>query len=214
MRGTELCDKPFSSIQEEIDVYVEAISNLYPIGEINIIGMSGGGNVAHEIACIMEERGRVIRFVGLIDSSCPINAFSNTALSKQMILSNLSREYGVNIEPMSDYTEMSHIFWRRLVGQNMELGNVTLDVLDRIIDLVWTWVPEYISLSPRKGNFKIIYFSAEAQVLTKEQLRMRSGWSEYCCAIRYVPVQTIHVRMLYPDALKVIVPVIDDALSE
>jgi thioesterase domain-containing protein len=51
--------------------YCEVITKLQPAGDCRLLGWSSGGLLALEVARQLQERGRIIGFVGMVDSQVP-----------------------------------------------------------------------------------------------------------------------------------------------
>jgi amino acid adenylation domain-containing protein len=60
-----------ASVEETAAAYVENLLSVHPGGPFRLAGYSFGGVVAHEMACILEERGHTVEFLGLFDTHNP-----------------------------------------------------------------------------------------------------------------------------------------------
>ncbi|MCW1913954.1 amino acid adenylation domain-containing protein [Luteolibacter sp. GHJ8] len=60
-----------ASVEETAAAYVENLLSLHPGGPFRLAGYSFGGVVAHEMACILQERGYTVEFLGLFDTHNP-----------------------------------------------------------------------------------------------------------------------------------------------
>ena len=209
-RGMEFGQEPFNSLEEEITIYLDEIIKMHPEGDINIIGFSTAGNIAHEIACALEDRGRIIRFVGLLDSPFSTTAFIEEEKSKRDLLLMTAMVAGLQLEEIADYSEMARIFWKHLLQQKIPLHVKTLDLMDRLLERTVLDNKMIKKLKPRRGGFDITYFIADAEEVTSEINARRFGWRHYCRSIKYVSVQTRHIIMLFPEPSKVIAAAIDD----
>jgi thioesterase domain-containing protein len=209
-RGMEFGEQPFNSLQEEITIYLDEIIKIHPEGEIDIIGFSTAGNIAHEIACVLEDRGRSIRFVGLLDSPFVTSKFIEEEISKRDLLLITARVAGLQLEGIADYSEMARIFWKHLLQQKIPLHVKTLDLMDRLLERAVLDTKMIKQLKPRRGGFDITYFIADAEEVTSEINARRIGWRHYCRSINYISVQTRHILMLLPEPSKVIAAAIDD----
>ena len=209
-RGMEFGQEPFNSLEEEITIYLDEITKIHPEGDVNIIGFSTAGNIAHEIACALEERGRIIRFVGLLDSPFSTTEFIEEEKSKRDLLLMSAMVAGLHLEEIADYSEMARIFWKHLLQQKIPLHVKTLDLMDRLLERTVLDNKMIKKLKPRRGGFDITYFIADAEEVTSEINARRFGWRHYCRSINYVSVQTRHILMLFPEPSKVIAAAIDD----
>jgi amino acid adenylation domain-containing protein len=60
-----------ASVEETAAAYVENLLSVHPGGPFRLAGYSFGGVVAHEMACILQERGHKVEFLGLFDTHNP-----------------------------------------------------------------------------------------------------------------------------------------------
>ncbi len=60
------------SVEETAAAYVQMLLKVQPGGPYRLAGYSFGGVVAHEMACILQERGHQVEFVGLFDTHNPV----------------------------------------------------------------------------------------------------------------------------------------------
>ena len=61
-----------ASVEDTAAAYVRLLLAAHPGGPFRIAGYSYGGVVAHEMACILEEQGHRVEFVGLFDTHNPV----------------------------------------------------------------------------------------------------------------------------------------------
>ena len=61
-----------ASVEETAAAYVQTLLAIHPGGPFRLAGYSFGGVVAHEMACILEQRGHKVEFVGLFDTHNPV----------------------------------------------------------------------------------------------------------------------------------------------
>ena len=60
-----------ASVEETAAAYVRLLLAAHPGGPFRLAGYSYGGVVAHEMACILEEQGHYVEFLGLFDTHNP-----------------------------------------------------------------------------------------------------------------------------------------------
>lgn len=60
-----------ASVEETAAAYVQHLLARYPEGPYRLVGYSFGGVVAHEMACLLQESGHRVEFVGLFDTHNP-----------------------------------------------------------------------------------------------------------------------------------------------
>jgi thioesterase domain-containing protein len=68
-------------------------------------------------------------------------------------------------------------------------------------------------LNQSHGSFEAIYFSANKEEQTEKLKEMRMAWKEYCSTIIYIPVDSMHLRMLELEPSKVIAAKIDELIE-
>ncbi|WP_367871986.1 amino acid adenylation domain-containing protein [Luteolibacter sp. Populi] len=61
-----------ASVEETAAAYVRTLLAIHPGGPFRLAGYSFGGVVAHEMACILEEQGHRVDFLGLFDTHNPV----------------------------------------------------------------------------------------------------------------------------------------------
>ncbi len=61
-----------ASVEETAAAYVKLLLEARPGGPFRIAGYSFGGVVAHEMACLLEEQGHQVEFLGLFDTHNPV----------------------------------------------------------------------------------------------------------------------------------------------
>ena len=64
-------DAPPARVEDIAARYAQEIIQAYPCGPYRLCGLSFGGTVAFEIACQMRAQGRIVEFVGLLDTYGP-----------------------------------------------------------------------------------------------------------------------------------------------
>jgi acetoacetyl-CoA synthetase len=69
-------EEPHGSVEEMAATYVEVIRSRQPHGPYRIAGHSFAGLLAFEIACLLDEQGEEIAWLGLIDAELSIDAHS------------------------------------------------------------------------------------------------------------------------------------------
>jgi thioesterase domain-containing protein len=63
--------RPMRTIPEMSVIHADTIDEVYPTGPVRLLGYSWGGQVAHQTAVELAERGREVTFLGLIDTWHP-----------------------------------------------------------------------------------------------------------------------------------------------
>ncbi|MEY3739739.1 MAG: hypothetical protein RLZZ192_415, partial [Pseudomonadota bacterium] len=66
----------------------------------------------------------------------------------------------------------------------------------------------------KKANFDVLYFLASLEKADAELNERRFSWQNYCRKVNYVPIETLHNRMLDPAPSKTMAKVIDTFLEK
>ncbi|MBT4403953.1 MAG: hypothetical protein HOC85_02675 [Acidiferrobacteraceae bacterium] len=208
-RGLEGLEKPFTSFDEMIDAYVSAITELVPQGELNFIGYSAGGVIAHHLACVFSQRGRQIGTVALIDS-VPSSAISGQVVqSREALLRSMAKEYGWKGKKGVGAEDLSEMVLKYLIEQCQVPAGTPVQWVDRMINEVILSGERLSTHDVAKGNFDAVYFLAAAEKADDELTEKRLSWNHYCRSVQYVPVQTLHNRMLEAGPSKTMAKVLD-----
>lgn len=72
------------SIEVTADRYVKELLKVQPSGPVHLCGYSFGGVVAYEMACQLQEMGREIKFLGLVDTENPASEFPRRSLGERI----------------------------------------------------------------------------------------------------------------------------------
>ena len=78
----------FSSFTELAKHYCEAIIQIQPAGSYRLLGWSSGGSLALEIARQLQERGKTVSFVGMLDTWLPATVWSYGDIDELTYLHN------------------------------------------------------------------------------------------------------------------------------
>jgi thioesterase domain-containing protein/aryl carrier-like protein len=208
-RGLEGSEKPFTSFDEMIDAYVLAIMELVPQGELNFVGYSAGGVIAHHLACVFSERGRQIGGVALIDSVLPSGISDQVVQSREALLRSMAKEYGWKETKGVGTDFLLKMVLLYLIEQRQVPVGTPVQWVDRMINEIILSGERLISHDVVKGNFDAVYFLAAAEKTDDEITGKRLIWNHYCRSVQYVPIQTLHNRMLEADPSKAIAKVLD-----
>jgi amino acid adenylation domain-containing protein len=91
--GLEEGETPATSIEQAAADYIEAIRTVQPEGPYQLLGMSSGGLIAYEMARQIKERGGVISFLGLLDTTVP-GSENETIFSEEYLVRAMAGELG------------------------------------------------------------------------------------------------------------------------
>jgi thioesterase domain-containing protein/acyl carrier protein len=212
-RGLEPNEEPFSNFTEMVDAYIDAILKIQPRGRINIIGYSAGGLIAHEIACALEQIGREIGILGLIDSAPKIDQVDISQPTKDEILADIARNYGMDTSGQVSQTEMQQFALDVLIEKKLVPPETPIIWVDRMLNEMIQSSQRIFKLNQSHGNFEAVYFSANKEVQTEKLKEMRMAWKQYCSKVTYIPVESMHLRMLELEPSKVIAAKIDELIE-
>ena len=67
-RGLAPGETPHHSVEEIAKDYVEHLRRVQPSGPYTLVGYSFGGLVAFEVACLLQDAGEKVEFLGLVDT--------------------------------------------------------------------------------------------------------------------------------------------------
>ncbi|NBT97535.1 MAG: hypothetical protein EBT43_06950, partial [Methylocystaceae bacterium] len=213
-RGLEGAEQPFKTLSEMVDAYVEAISDINPEAPLNIIGYSAGCSIAHEIACMFEDQGQKVGFVGLIDGLPFMGGDNGPAKPKEEMLREMAKEYDPEIDDSVSITDLYNLALKISIEQHIVPQGTPVEWIDRMLNEMILSSRRLATHTPRKGNFNAVYFSAEVGDITPEIIEGRLAWQNYCRSVTYIPIQTTHMRMLDPEPSKVIAAAIDAHIDD
>ncbi len=83
-RGVEGVDEPDRTIERMAIRYAEAIDEYQPTGTIHMVGYSTGGLVAFETARVLEQRGRSVGFLAMLDTLYPLGKSIGDRVARQV----------------------------------------------------------------------------------------------------------------------------------
>jgi thioesterase domain-containing protein len=213
-RGLEGLEPPFTSFSEMIDAYVKAVLDLQPKGILNFIGYSAGGVIAHELACLLQELGREIGIVALVDSVPVTESIVQPIETREGLLLEIAKEYGWVQSENIETSELSEVVLNFLAHQNQIPSGTPVDWIDRMVQETLLSASRLSEHRTRKGDFDAIYFSAEGERADAELITKRLAWHHYCREVKYFPIDSTHNRMLDPNPSKKIADVVDRILPK
>ncbi len=213
-RGLEGLEKPFESFDEMIDSYVAAITEMRPDGELNFVGYSAGGVIAHQLACVFAEKGRKIGMVAMMDSVPPSEAYGTVVQTKESLLHAIAKEYGWKPHEGATQDELSRMVLQFFIEQNQVPVGTPVEWIDRMLNELILSGGRISTHRAKNANFDVLYFLASLEKADAELNERRSSWQNYCRKVNYVPIETLHNRMLDPAPSKAMAKVIDSFLEK
>jgi nonribosomal peptide synthetase DhbF len=106
-RGSSGQESLPASLAEMVNDYLDHIRKVQPEGPYHILGWSLGGNIAHAIACELQEQGEKVRLLALMDSYPMQREIGDqaieTTIDKALISELISREGDSQAQLESDF---------------------------------------------------------------------------------------------------------------
>ncbi|MBI0376492.1 non-ribosomal peptide synthetase [Streptomyces albiflaviniger] len=134
-RGFNEGEKPFTSFQEMVECYVEAIRARQPHGPYAVAGYSYGGAVAFEIAKVLEAQGERVDFVGSfnlpphikyrMDELDFVETATNLAFFLDLINKKQSLDLPAELRPLSQEEQLAHLL---RIAPSARLDELDLDL--------------------------------------------------------------------------------------
>ncbi|MEV3860557.1 amino acid adenylation domain-containing protein [Streptomyces sp. NPDC050095] len=176
------------TMEEMVDDYADQMLKTQPEGPFYLIGWSYGGTLGHAVAARLEERGRKVEFLAILDSE-PANEFK--------ILAGRSRaDYRVELE--------------EFFSQYMNTGNQEqfLDAMSRVLANNMTLMSQYES---PVFHGDVLYFNAEL----KPEGSWSHLWRPYVRgAIEVHDIHATHYDMYMPGPATEVFEVINRKLAK
>lgn len=139
LEEVSICSFSFDHKKNLLSRYVEKILQLQVTGNITLIGYSGGGNIAFEVAKLLELEGRKVEKIIMLDSWRKrryIPSISGDLVeSRTFVLDYLKKEFNDYNEIMKNHEELLFAYYHFL---NIELqdfsGSVQADIINLVCD--------------------------------------------------------------------------------
>jgi thioesterase domain-containing protein len=96
--------QPADGLGQMLDGYIAHIRRVQPAGPYNLLGWSLGGNIAHAVACALQEQGAEVTMLAILDSSPVLGHRSQVA--PQAMAERLNRENSGMLPFEAQYLEM------------------------------------------------------------------------------------------------------------
>ena len=202
-RGLEINEVPFSDLIEMIEHYSDSLSSQFPEGVLNFIGYSVGGVIAHELAVNLQNKGRKIGLLGLIDSFVPTkldNAFDHYTEESMFeeIIANSDNENILNVHISADVQHkqdrietIKEIF----VSHNMIPRDTPSLWVERMLREMVYSKKRMVGHTMMTGEFDAVYFVAN-QNKSFELEKNRLSWKNYCRNIIFEDIEATHNSMM------------------
>ncbi|MGN0124819.1 MAG: amino acid adenylation domain-containing protein, partial [Rhodococcus sp. (in: high G+C Gram-positive bacteria)] len=190
--------------------YVDELRAVQPEGPYRLFGWSLGGVIAHAMAVRLQAEGQQVDTLVMLDSFAGNGA--RTGESSDVSMSELLAGFGIDDAAAAGAEDIDD-----LVASVASLTGNTEDDTRRVVTRLVAAAQRNSELMAehRPGTYDgdIVYFTAAADDPTGT--RGASGWNAAVTgAVDNHQVPATHWQMTSPDALDVIVPVLDAVLSE
>ncbi len=155
------------TIEEMASRYIEKIYNIQPEGSYNLVGWSLGGVIVFEIARLMEETGKKLEKLIMIDAPAPktnivnriiknTNKFSLEAEKKVAKLFNADDQIEAKIKSATSVEEL----WQQIIEyyeqNNLDIENIKQSEIRKLA----IFIPEYESIEIRELVYNLNYIRA------------------------------------------------------
>jgi thioesterase domain-containing protein len=129
--GLRLPDSIDAIVWEDL----EAIRAIQPRGPYHLLGWSFGGNIAHALACRLQQLGEQVRFLGLLDSFPSLEGLDHAVPEEAETLSALAELVGLKVEGKPEETSLERII-ETARSRNHPLGELEQGQAERIFPLI------------------------------------------------------------------------------
>lgn len=222
-RGLEPGESAFSSFEEQISTYINAIIKMQPQGPYHIGGYSSGGVAAHEIVSRLEKTGSHVASLTLIDSKSPAQN-TNTPFNHYTKESNPNKpddgildiavELGIDISGQTEESIANKIVENAIRARIVPKGTPVRWAVEMAKEFrrnaLWT-----TNHSPQKINAKTYYLYAldrsDSKTTIEEDAR---EWRMLANNIELRPVEGNHNSLLNDYEGKLIAEHINEYLED
>ena len=180
------------SLQELASIYLKEILKIQPDGCYTLGGSSMGGTLAYEIASQLQEQGKTINYVFMLDSWAN---FSDEFRKKDSFVKEMQRQ-------QNEYGGM--------------LNEADIADKNNLIEAAWGLMQLLLSYKPEKLNFlPVILFKAEIlnEAHATNQPSEHNGWRKYCGEITVYNTPGDHITIMEGEGLMKICTIISKKLD-
>jgi thioesterase domain-containing protein/acyl carrier protein len=209
VQSPSLTDKDHNagSIHDLAEDYTKAIQTVQPEGPYRLLGWSLGGQIAFEIARLLEASGEVVDAVILLDSY--ISTHSEAEPEDADLAGGLLRSYGYETVPTSQHEQVellgAHMREQKWIPQTMSNDNVEA-FLKRMVEdsrLAQTHIPGLV-------NAPVTYIRAAQD----DNLDSYRRWSDFSIGeVQYLDAPFKHLQLGSDEAAELMAPLILAALN-
>ncbi|AEF42505.1 Non-ribosomal peptide synthetase [Hoyosella subflava DQS3-9A1] len=197
--------EPAQSIEELAATYIDHIRTLAPEGPYHLLGWSLGGVIAQEMAAQLRSDGDEVGVLAMLDSYV-------AADTDVPDMAELIRSFGVEVP---EGTELSYESAVGLI--DAEFGQptgLTGAYMERIHNGFADAARIMRSFTPHDFAGETVFFAADNTVDPAGKVRTPQEWEENLPAMTVYDVPVRHQRMVEPDALAVIGPILRRYLQQ
>ncbi|MEV4561989.1 amino acid adenylation domain-containing protein [Kitasatospora sp. NPDC049285] len=150
--------------------YAARITELRPQGPYRLLGWSAGGNLAHEVAVLLRERGQAVELLALLDSYPAAGGAEVT--EDQVFAEAFGPELGDPAEPGTRERALELV--RAELG---ELGRAEDDAAGAVLDTYLSTSRALLNSRPRRFDGDLLFFRAADW--TVDERRDHARWAPY-----------------------------------
>lgn len=153
-KGYEKDEEPLYTVQELAQYYYGVLTQVHPIGPYRLLGWSFGGNVAFEMARIIEDAGQQLEWLIVLDAPARSHERDIRPINKMEALAELANNNGYEFEPSGDYEiqlkEVMHHF-----PDDGIIGHLKVRLANEVA------FDNYYSAEPIKSDIHLLYATAQ-----------------------------------------------------
>ncbi|MDH6145770.1 amino acid adenylation domain-containing protein [Kitasatospora sp. GP30] len=171
--------------------YAERITELRPHGPYRLLGWSAGGNLAHEVAVLLQERGERVERLVILDSYPPAETAGQVS-QEQVFRDAFGAELGDPADPVTRA--------RALELVREELGRVDDTVAAAVLETYLLTSRALLNSRPRRFDGDLLFFRAADW--TVDPRRDAARWQRHLTGgIEIQELTAIHEEIARPDVL-------------
>ena len=148
------------------------------------------------------------------DGYVPRAHTSQKEQTKAEAIKEILIEFGGDINMDIDYDSLLSLLLNYMVKEGLMPAEAQVEYVDRIVEELVLNSQRSSGYRLHQGSFRTIYFAADAVAVSKETIKDRDKWRNYCSEVEYVSVPVKHMTMLGESASSIIALNLNRYLSE
>lgn len=153
-KGYENDDEPLYTVQELAHYYYGVLTQLNPIGPYRLLGWSFGGNVAFEMARIIEDAGQQLEWLIILDAPARSHERDVRPINKMEVLAELAQNNGYEFKHNADYEAQLQEAMNHFPGENT-LRHLKVRLANEVA------FDNYYSAEPIRSDIHLLYATAQ-----------------------------------------------------